>query len=795
MGLLAVASIVASSMALEQFGTTTEKLVSTADQIIEEKDGQITELLERTLQLEKQSLESEIHRENSDAKLGIMEKSALLDGRRSGIASAVTTMVESVMMAGNASAVAELMDSLTDNSGIESIKVWRPDGTLAFRDNATIRSVNALMETQVFDLRSVQPAVHAQAERAQNIAKAAKNNTSEIFFDGVLMAGQEPRAVRFAYYVLDNKESCQGCHGASGAPRGVLEIALPRSELIKLETDAYFTKLKREKAKAARQRQIAADTEARRKDLSEKSEAYAATFDQSHGSLLRTRTNSQFLLIGITIACVVLAGGILTLIIRRVVTQPLQNMTRAMTRLAKGYIEEEIPAKERKDEIGEIAAAVQVFKENAIEKQRLERLQVENERKAKEARDQEMSALADKFKSDVEVVVEAVAASSAQMETTSQSMSATAEETSHQATVVAAASEETTTNVQTVASAAEELSASISEISRQVSASTSMTRGAAAEAEKTQVAVKSLAEAAEKIGSVVEMITDIASQTNLLALNATIEAARAGEAGKGFAVVASEVKTLANQTAKATEEISEQINGVRSEIDGTVGAIEGIAGTIGRINEIAASIASAVEEQGAATQEIALSVEQAAQATQEVSSNICGVTQAAGETGQSATQVLVAAQALAQQSETMRSVVDQFVMGIRLSGMSALDIIKATKDDHVTFRKRILDAVDGKLNLTADKLADHHTCRLGRWYDNASDEMRQLSAIHQLAEPHKRVHATGKQVLKLLHEQGSSAAQQACKDLETASHDVLRVLDELAAQITASTKSEGTRAA
>ncbi|MCP5364444.1 MAG: HAMP domain-containing protein [Hyphomicrobiales bacterium] len=346
------------------------------------------------------------------------------------------------------------------------------------------------------------------------------------------------------------------------------------------------------------------------------------------------------------------------------ISKPVRMLTKTMQVLANEDTQVEIPGANRRDEIGEMAQAVQVFKDNAIERERLQAEQAK-EQEAREKRARRMDELTAGFDRSVAVVLEALGASATQMQSTSQSMSATAEETNHQATSVAAASEQATTNVQTVATAAEELSASISEISRQVSDSAKMTRGAADEAEKTQVAVKSLADAAEKIGAVVELITDIAAQTNLLALNATIEAARAGEAGKGFAVVASEVKTLANQTAKATEEISAHINGVRSEISGTVGAIEGIVGTIGRINEIAASIASAVEEQGVATQEIARNVEQAAAGTQEVSSNISGVTQAAGETGHAATQVFDAAMELTNQSANMRQCVETFLSDVR----------------------------------------------------------------------------------------------------------------------------------
>jgi methyl-accepting chemotaxis protein len=258
-------------------------------------------------------------------------------------------------------------------------------------------------------------------------------------------------------------------------------------------------------------------------------------------------------------------------------------------------------------------------------------------------------------------VVKSVAAASNELKSTAESMSATAEETSRQATTVAAASEQATTNVQTVASAAEELSSSIAEISRQVAESASIAGQAVDEAGRTNATVQSLAEAAQKIGQVVELINDIASQTNLLALNATIEAARAGEAGKGFAVVASEVKNLANQTAKATEEIAAQINEMQTTTNGAVGAIQGISGTIGRISEIATSIASAVEEQGAATQEIARNVQQAAAGTQDVSANIGGVTQAAGETGAGASQVLSAADELSRQSAQLQTEIDQFL--------------------------------------------------------------------------------------------------------------------------------------
>jgi len=346
---------------------------------------------------------------------------------------------------------------------------------------------------------------------------------------------------------------------------------------------------------------------------------------------------------------------------------PVVNMTSAMGKLAGGDKSVEIPAQGRTDEIGQMAGAVQVFKEKMVEADRLRAEQEEMKRRAEIEKKAAMNTMADDFESSVKGIVQMVASASTELQSTAQSMSATAEETSRQAGAVAAASEQASTNVQTVASAAEELSSSIREISRQVSESARISGQAVADAGRTNDQVKALAEAAQKIGDVVKLINGIAGQTNLLALNATIEAARAGEAGKGFAVVASEVKSLANQTARATEEISAQVTSIQGATAGSVQAIQTITQTIGRINEIAAAIASAVEEQGAATQEIARNVQQAAAGTNEVSSNITGVTKAATDTGAAAGQVLGASGELSTQSEALGAKVDAFIARIRAS--------------------------------------------------------------------------------------------------------------------------------
>lgn len=363
------------------------------------------------------------------------------------------------------------------------------------------------------------------------------------------------------------------------------------------------------------------------------------------------------------IVLLVLAGGIAWLAIS--VVRGITRMTASMSELARHNLATVIQGAGRKDEIGEMAHAVQIFKDSMIE---VERLKIEQEEQAKRA-DAERRALVDSltrdFNEKVHSVVEDVASQSGQMQASAQSMTATAEETTRQASAVAVASEESSASVQTVASAAEELSSSIAEISRQVAHASQIAAVAVSEATKTNQMMQGLHGASQKIGEVIALINDIADQTNLLALNATIEAARAGEAGKGFAVVASEVKNLATQTSRATEEIGSHISGVQDATESAVQAISSISKTIAELDHISATIAAAVQEQGAATQEIARNVEQAALGSQEVSSNIAGVTESANSTGRVAQQVLKSAHSLSAQSGTLRGLVADFLSRVK----------------------------------------------------------------------------------------------------------------------------------
>jgi len=370
------------------------------------------------------------------------------------------------------------------------------------------------------------------------------------------------------------------------------------------------------------------------------------------------------LTIGIGLGAFLLAL-LLAWVIARGISKPIVAITGTMERLAKGEMTVAVVGTDRMDEVGGMARALNVFKGGLLEAEGLRSEQAAAARRAEAEKKAALTQMADAFEGNVKDVVEAVSSSATEMEASARTMSGTAEQSSQRSSAVAAASGKASSNVQTVAAAAEELAASIAEIARQVEAATLVSHKAVDQVKTTNGSIEGLAVAAQKIGDVVKLINDIANQTNLLALNATIEAARAGDAGKGFAVVASEVKSLATQTAKATEEIAGQIGAIQGATAGAVQAIKGIGGTIDEIHTIATTIASAVEEQGAATKEIARNVQQAAVGTEEVSRHIDGVTRAASETGAAATQVLDAAGSLAKQAATLRTQVDRFLAEVR----------------------------------------------------------------------------------------------------------------------------------
>jgi methyl-accepting chemotaxis protein len=361
-----------------------------------------------------------------------------------------------------------------------------------------------------------------------------------------------------------------------------------------------------------------------------------------------------------------LLGAVLAFLLGGGIARPMTAMCNAMRELASGNFDVVLPGLGRKDELGEMASAVEEFKLQAIAKaERDAAAQDAQNREAGAARRTELSRFADNFEAAVGSIVSNVSASAGQLEQAAGTLTRTAETTQNLSSQVAGSSEQASSTIDSVASATEELSASVAEIGRQVEESNRIAEAAVAQAQETDGRIGKLSRAAQEIGDVVKLITAIAEQTNLLALNATIEAARAGDAGKGFAVVAAEVKSLANQTSKATDEISNHISGMQEATQESVGAIKQIGATIGQISTIASSIASAVQEQGAATKEIARSVQSVAEGTRKAATNIVQVNRGASETGEASGDVLSSAKALSSESTRLRAELDRFMANIR----------------------------------------------------------------------------------------------------------------------------------
>jgi methyl-accepting chemotaxis protein len=514
------------------------------------------------------------------------------------------------------------------------------------------------------------------------IPSVEKVNTIEV-------AASEVRIKQYRLILLSNTpekratndDNLAGTHDRMRQARQAYEPMITTPEERSLYEAFAETWTKFERADAEVRRLLASGQQAESLALLS-SPAVVALYDDSRATLARlvsldettaaraadaavARTNTAS-----TTACVGIALAIAAALVAAVIglyriSRPIVAMTGAMSRLAEGDANTEVPFRQRGDEIGAMAAAVQVFKDNLIRRHQLESEAEASRRSAEAQRRAGMHQVADRFAQAIGTIVGRVSSSATELQSTAEVMTETATRTAGKTTTVATAAELAANNVNTVAAAAEELGSSVQEIGRQVDGSAKLAQLAVDEADHTGALVQELSAAVAKIGDVAGLIASIAGQTNLLALNATIEAARAGDAGRGFAVVAAEVKALAEQTARATEEISGQIARVQGSTGQAVTAIGAITARIQEINAVAASIAAAVEEQGAATQEIVRNIGQAAQGTAEVTNNIVSVATATEETNESASQVLAEAARLSEQSEHLTAEVDRFLETIR----------------------------------------------------------------------------------------------------------------------------------
>ncbi|CAO4175821.1 methyl-accepting chemotaxis protein [Methylorubrum populi] len=561
---------------------------------------------------------------------------------------------------------------LIDNTGI-LLKVAVPLALVAVMSIGAVGYARSALHRVAEQAERV---IDIQAARQENILKAqlslneaaVQNRNVIIETRQDVMAGFKARqdaAVKATHEALDRLAELADTPERRGTVLSIHQTANAYLEYLKRSTDLGLVndadqamKISQELAAPIREK-LSDQVQDRVVVVGEEMqrEKRAAAAEVARTTTLLVAGSAVALLLALALAGSIVVFGII---------RPLRRLVVVLQRMAKGDIDASIPEARRGDEIGEVGRAVEDIREMVAQKaaEQAELRHIADEAAAAE-RKRTMVELADRFERAVGGIVDMVSSSATELQATASTMTATATETASQATTVAAAAEEAATNVNTVAAAAEELGSSVVEIGRQVSGSAELAQAAVSASDQTAHLVQELSSAMVRIGDVVGLISSIAGQTNLLALNATIEAARAGEAGRGFAVVAAEVKELANQTARATDEISTQIGQIQGVTGQAVSAIGGIGGRIRDIDTAAAAIAAAVEQQGAATQEIVRNVTQASIGTAEVTSNIAGVAGAAEGTGAAANQVLGAAGELSRQSEALRAQVTQFLTSVR----------------------------------------------------------------------------------------------------------------------------------
>ncbi|WP_319529984.1 methyl-accepting chemotaxis protein [uncultured Cohaesibacter sp.] len=640
---------------------STEALSKQMRSVVTEKDSQIQTLLTGLLDSKAESQQLGHALASHQLKAVGQHKEAYLDGERYGISMSVASLVRASMMSGEAETALDQIDTLLENDQIATINIWRESGELAFRDNKTIDAVNTFVESDAFEKRDVEEALTIPANRLEILKQAMSKDSNHESLETELKDDDgNTIPVSYSYFILKNDEDCQSCHDPAQSVRGILEVAVPNAELLALRAKSEEQIKALTETLEAEQASLIAKSDAQKAEVETQTQNYNAALDQAKAELDNTRETASWMGLASKAAFFLLTIGLLMAALGKLLTRPLQHLTSIMLRLAENDMTVEADGLDRQDEIGAMSRAVAIFKDNALDRQKLE-TESKQHMQQQLQRQETIDALFSDFRSRIQHSLETVSTRASTMQASAVALNNISSATSEQARAADAASSSSADSVQTMAAASTEMTASIAEIGQQVVRTNDLVSAATEEAQNTDQKVAGLANAAEHIGEVVSLIRDIAEQTNLLALNATIEAARAGEAGKGFAVVAAEVKNLANQTSKATEDIETRIQAIQASSTDSMDAIRAIATKMGEISEFTTAISAAVHEQNISTSEISHNIHEAADRTQEIVGNISAVAQSAQQTLASSHEVESASQTVAEVAEDMRTVIDDFL--------------------------------------------------------------------------------------------------------------------------------------